>query len=357
MAVATWRKARVCLGVLTCGIAAVGFGSLVRGDVPVFKNKTVIIYVGAGAGGGYDENARFVAAHLSGFIPGAPKVVVENQPGGGGIASANSLYFAAPKDGTAIGTFSNAMVTAPLFGTGQARFQPDQFGWIGSTTQEPGVCVVARNAGVSTLEEFRNSKIVVGATGPGTTTFMYAALLQNIFGAKFKVVSGYRDSPEIALALERGEIQGICETYSSVLVDHPDWLRDRFVVPVVAFSRDRIKDLPSVPTLSEFARSEKERQILQVAVAPTAAGRPFAAPPGIPAADLAVLRTSFGNMAADPAFQNDAVRSRITLQYVEGAQIQQIVRDLYELPSSVIADTKRMVGRSIEFGRTGRGSA
>ena len=187
-----------------------------QGGADFYRGKTIELDVGTGVGGGYDANARLVARHLGRFIPGNPTIIVNNLPGGGGIRAANTLFNKSSRDGLVLGTFSNAMITEPLLGAGQAMFAPDKFVWIGSASREDGVCIAARSAGVTAWADLLRTELLVGTTAPGTTTYMYPVMLRTMFGAKFKLVSGYPDGGQIALALQRGEVQSVCQTYSSL---------------------------------------------------------------------------------------------------------------------------------------------
>lgn len=329
---------------LTGGILCFATGSAMAKSVADFYHgKTVEIDVGTGVGGGYDANARFVAKYLGRFIPGNPTIVVNNMPGGGGIRAANFLFHAARRDGSVIGTFSNAMITEPLLGTGQAKFQPSKFTWIGSVTHEDGICVARRSSGVTSWADLLHHELVVGTAAPGTTTYMFPVVLKNMFGAKFKLVSGYPDGAQIELALERGEIQGICQSYSTEKVKHPDWLRDHLVQPLIALGFGRLHDFPDLPSVMELAKTAQQKQILKVVLAPTLAGRPFLAPPGIPANRAEALQKAFAAMTKDGSFLQEARRRKIDVDPVSAQQMETLVKEIYALPADVIAATKRVV--------------
>ena len=319
--------------------------SCARAETPAefYRGKTVEISVGTGAGGGYDANARLVARHLGRFIPGNPKIIVSNVPGGGGITAANKLFNVSPRDGLAIGTFSNALLTLPLLNPGAARFQPEQFTWIGSVSREDGVCITSKSSAVTTWADLRTKELIVGTTAPGTTTHLYAALLRNLFGAKFRLVSGYPDGSSIVLAFERGEVQALCQTYSSLNVLHPEWLPERKVNPVVVIGLDPIKALEGVPALLDFTSSERERDIVRILLAPTAAGRPFAAPPGIPTDRAEALQQAFLKMSADPEFLADAGQARIDVQAMGGEDIAALLRMISKTDAKVIDDVRKVI--------------
>jgi tripartite-type tricarboxylate transporter receptor subunit TctC len=327
-------------------MAILGFagpGSAADPVADFYHGKTIELAVGTGVGGGYDANARMVARNLGRFIPGNPTVIVDNRPGGGGILAANILFNTAPRDGLVIGTFSNAMITEPLLGTGQAMFEPAKFTWIGSASREDGICVATDSSGTGSWSDLLHKELIVGTAAPGTTTYMYPIMLKNMFGAKFKPVSGYADGGQIELALERGEVQSICQTYSSMKVQHADWLRDRLVHPLVALGLSRIRDFPDLPSVTEFAREPQQQQVLKVILAPTLAGRPFVAPPGIPADRALALRNAFTAMTQDDRFLDEARTSKVDVEPTSDRQIDALVQEIYALPADVIAETKRIV--------------
>src|SRR5262249_10368203 len=149
-------------------------------------------------------------------------------------------------------------------------------------SREDGLCVATPSSGVESWTDLLQTEVIAGTTAPGTTTYMYPVMLRNLFGARFKLVSGYADGGQIALALQRHEVQAVCQTYSSIKIGHPDWLRDRVVVPLIALGLERLRDLPELKSVMELARDGERQQILKVVLAPSLAGRPFVAPPGVP---------------------------------------------------------------------------
>jgi tripartite-type tricarboxylate transporter receptor subunit TctC len=310
-----------------------------------YRGKTIELDVGTGVGGGYDANARLVARHLGRFVPGNPVILVNNLPGGGGIRAANTLYNRSSRDGLVIGTFSNAMITEPLLGAGQAMFEPDKFIWIGSATREDAVCVTARSSGVASWSDLQRKEVVVGTTAPGTTTYMYPIMLKNMFGAKFTPVSGYPDGGQIALAFERGEVQSICQTYSSLKVGHRDWLQGGLATAIITLAFNRIPDLPAVETVTELAANEEQKEVIKVALAPTLAGRPLAFPPGVPPDRAEALRDAFSAMVRDPSFRAEAGALGMDIQPASGREIDALVKHIYALPADVIAQTKTIVSR------------
>ncbi len=308
-----------------------------------YRGKTVEITVGTGAGGGYDANARLVARHLGRFIPGNPKIIVSNVPGGGGITAANRLFNVSPRDGLAIGTFSNALLTMPMLNAGATRFQAEQFTWIGSVSHEDGVCITSKTSGVTTWSDLQSKDVIVGTTAPGTTTHLYAALLRNLFSAHFRLVSGYPDGSSIVIAFERGEVQALCQTYSSLNVLHPDWLQEGKVNPVVVMGLHRIGALDGIPSLMEFTHSDRERDIVRILLAPTVAGRPFAAPPGVPTDRAEALQRAFLQMSTDTEFLADAAHARIEVQAMRGDDIATLLQMISKTDTKVVGDVRTIL--------------
>jgi len=323
------------------GITGLGTNCVMAQTVADFyRGKTLEIDVGTGVGGGYDANARLVARHLGRHLPGNPTIVINNLPGGGGIRAANTLFNRLARDGTVIGTFSNAMITEPLLGSGQSLFDPTKFTWIGSASREDGLCVATQSSGIASWNDLLEKEVIVGTTAPGTTTYMYPVMLRNLFGAKFKPVSGYPDAGQIALAVQRNEVQAVCQTLSSIKIGRPDWLRDRVVVPLIALGLTRLRDLPDLMSVMELARTAEQQQILKVVLAPNLAGRPFLAPPGIPPQRTQALRDAFDAMTRDTNFLEEAQRLRMDIEPASGREIEALVNEIYALPEGVIARTK-----------------
>lgn len=335
------RRAQMLLA--AAGIVVLASSAVAQDVAEFYRGKKVDIVVGTGPGGGYDAIARMVSRHIGRHLPGEPTVIVTNMPGGGGITAAAALFNISAKDGSVIGTFSNAMLTLPLLASSPVKFEPAKFTWVGSVAREDGVCVTTKATGVASWSDLMTKEVVVGTTAPGTTTHLYPAVLNGIFGTKFRLVSGYPDGSQIVLSLERGEVGAICQTYSSANILRPDWFGKRTVNPIVALGLQRNPALADVPSVMEIARDDRERQMLKVVLAPTLAGRPFAAPPGIPADRAAALRTAFMAMARDEGFLADAAKARIDVQPTAGPEIDTLLADISKTPPDVLAQLRTMI--------------
>ncbi len=269
-----------------------------------YRGRTITLQIGYAPGGGYDVYARTFAPYLSQHMPGRPAVVTQNVPGAGSLKLANDIYNIAPRDGTVIGAIGREQLTAPLFNVPGVRFDARKVNWIGTLDRSASVCVAWHTTRFHSLEDTREHEMVVGGTGPASVTVVLPTALREVLGYKLKVVPGYPGGNEVAVALERGEVEGRCGwSYASLMSTHRDWVRDKKVRFLAAASRSRVRDLPNLPSVLEFAKSERERQILSLILAGEAMARPFLAPPSVPADRLAVLRAAFIAAARDPDFR------------------------------------------------------
>lgn len=317
-------------GVIATGAAAQGVASF-------YKGRNIDMIVGAGVGGGYDIYGRLVARHLGRHVPGAPKIIVKNVAGGGGIRASNLLFNVSPKDGGTIGTVSRAMITAPLMGQSAAKFDPAKFTWIGSVNNEDNICVAWRTAKVKTWNDLLQTPLIVGSAGQGTSTYTFPVMLRNMFGAKFELIAGYPDGGAAMLAMERGEVESVCISLSSVQTRAPQWLKDGSINVLTLIGLKRNADVPNAPAISEFARNDEQRQLLKIILGPQFAGRPILAPPALPADRTAALRAAFNAMMKDAALLADAKKLRLDVGPATGEEVAALVGDIYGAPKELVA--------------------
>jgi tripartite-type tricarboxylate transporter receptor subunit TctC len=300
------------------------------------SGKSVSLLIGFGPGGGYDLWGRTVARHIGKHLPGKPSVVPQNMPGAGSYVAASHLYGAAPKDGTVFGIIARDAALGPLSNAPGARFDATKMSWLGSPTREHNVCIASSSAKVKTADDLRTHELVLGDTGPGTGTRSYPKVLNDLLGYKFKLVSGFRSSADVFLAIERGEVEGICESLDSVMQRKPEWIPNKVVNVLLqagAVSRPELKDVPNVLTL---ARNAEEKQVLEFLYAGQDIGRPFVAPPDLPPDRLKMLRDAFGATMKDPEFVADARRSKLDLEPEDGEHIAALIAKIYATPRPII---------------------
>ena len=310
-----------------------------------FRGKDVTVYIGTAPGGAYDLFGRLVARHIGRHIPGNPTMVPVNMEGAGSLKLANWLYNAAPRDGTVIAVMNRGTSFEPLLGqTMLTRFDPTKFTWIGSPTDDMSVCAASEQAELGDFDELYTRPIFVGSTGGGSGSDVFPKIINGTLGTQIRIVSGYPGGNDIDFAMERGEVDGRCGwSWSSVIATKKEWLDSGRIKVFLQLSLNRNPDLPGVPNIMELAKSEEDRQIFRLVFGRETLGYPFLAPPDIPADRAAALREAFMDTMADPAFLDEAGRSRLTINPVTGDQIQALVAELYATPRPVIERTRAML--------------
>ena len=306
---------------------------------PFYQGKQIEIDINSSVGGGYDLYARLLARHMGKYIAGNPAIVPKNMVGAGGLRLANWLSSAAPRDGTVIGAISRATAFDPLLGNDAAQYDGTKFGFIGSANDEVSVCVAWHTSGVATFQDVLKKDLTVGASGGiGDDTYQFPALLDHMFGARFKIVRGYPGGNEINLAMERGEVQGRCGIpWSTVKAARPDWIEEKKANFLMQFSLAKHRNLPDVPLVTDLAKTDEQRKILRLIFGRQVMGRPIAAPPGVPAERIAALRKAFMLTVADKDFLDDAARMKLEVQPVSGEEIEKLVNDIYKTTSPAVA--------------------
>jgi tripartite-type tricarboxylate transporter receptor subunit TctC len=306
-------------------------------DDGFFKDRQIRIVVGSAVGAGYDLNARLLARHWVNHIPGAPTIVVQNLVGAGSVIMANQIYNSAPKDGSTIGAAINGMPTAALFTPEAVQYDPRKFIWIGSTNRDTQISYAWHTAPVKTLDDLRTTELVIGATSAGTTQYDYPIVAAKLLGLKYKVISGYKGTTDVHLAMERGEVQGMgSNAWLSLKALNENWLLERKIIPLVHFNFERHPDLPNVPTIFEATKTESDRQAMALMVGRLEYGRPFFLPPGVPGARVEVLRKSFDMAVRDSKFLSEAERSKIDVDPISGERVAELVVRAMETPNEVV---------------------
>jgi tripartite-type tricarboxylate transporter receptor subunit TctC len=308
-----------------------------------YKDHVVTLIAGYTAGGGFDLYARIVASHLGRHIPGQPRIIVQNMPGAGSLRAANNLYNIAPKDGSVI-ALTRAPVIEPLVGTAGMAFEGTKFTWLGSGSSDLTVCALLGNPKVATMADAMTNQFTLGGLGPGSDEDMYTKILKKLFGLKARLVSGYPGGAELTLAVERGEIDGRCGwAYSSIKIAKPDWIAEKKIKVLNVLAVERSPELPDVPAVMEFATTERHKQILKFVLNAQTLGRPFAAPPGIPADRAAALRKAFDDTMADPALLAEMKSRKLDVEHISYRTIGSMLGDLYATPKDVVDETRGII--------------
>lgn len=306
-----------------------------------YKGKTLTIYVGYSPGGGYDTYARTVARHIGKHIPGNPSVIVKNRPGAGSMLLANELYNILPKDGTVVGIIGRGIPMEPLFGTEEAKFDPQKFNWIGSANNEVSVCVSWHTSPIKKWEDLLTTPMIVGGTGPGADTDTFPRIMNNVLGTKLKLVTGYPGGNDVLLAMERGEVDGRCGySWSSAKSRKADWLKEGKMNVLIQMSTGKHEDLPNVPLIMDVAKDQADKDALELIYARQEFGRPFLAPPDVPADRVEALRAAFMATMKDPAFLEDAAKQDLEVNPVGGKRVGELIAKLYKAPKEVVQRAK-----------------
>ena len=326
--------ATVCASVLAAGtVVAGGHGSV----ADFYKGKTVELYIGYDPGGGYDTYARLLARHIGKHIPGNPDVVPKNMPGAGSVKLTNWLWEGAPKDGTVFGAISRGAPFEPVLGNDKAKFRANKFNWVGSANNEVSVCATMKRNGITNWEQLKTQELTVGGNGSGSDTEQFPKLMNAVLGTKFKVIGPYGGGSDIVKAMEAGELGGRCGwSWSSVKGTKADLLASGEIVLLMQMSGSKHPELPDVPLVMDLAKSKEERQMLNLIFARQALGRPYVAPPDIPADRAKALQDAFIATVNDPAFIAEAKKMDLELSPLSGDEVAALVAESYDTPQAVI---------------------
>jgi tripartite-type tricarboxylate transporter receptor subunit TctC len=301
-----------------------------------YKGKTINVVIGFSVGGGYDLYARHLARHIGKHIPGNPNVVPQNMPGAGSLKAANYIFTAAPKDGTYFGTFARTTGINPLLESG-ATFDSRQFSWLGSVTDDVSTCVTSSSTTIKTWHDFITKPSTLGGQGPSSEPDIFARLYKNVFNAPIKLVPGYPGTNEITLAMERGEVDGLCGlSWSTIKTRHAKQLADNKINVLVQAAFKKVPEMGDVPLVMDLTKDKEKLQILKLILAAQEMARPFAAPPGIPADRKAALVKAFDATMKDPEYLADAKKLDIDVNPVSAKSLEDLLAELYATPKDVV---------------------
>ncbi len=303
-----------------------------------YQGRTLALNVGSAPGGGYDSYARTISRFYSRHLPGSPTIVVRNMPGASGLRLAGYMYNAAPKDGSEIAGIHNTAVVEQLMGS-QVQFNARAYNWLGSANQLTSTCISHANSGVTTFQQATEKELLIGATGSASSsTQLVPSFLNSLTGTQFRIIRGYPSTSSVILAMERGEVGGLCGIgWDSARTQIWDDIQAGRIHVIVQTGMTRNADLPDVPVSVELTRNAADRQVMEFLVARQYMGRPYIAPPGVPEDRVAALRAAFTATMNDPEFQAAAEQARLPLDPLTGQQVQDHVNALFELPPTVLA--------------------
>lgn len=312
-----------------------------------FAGKTISLVIGADVGGGFDAYARAVARQLPRYVSGTPAVIPRNQPGAGSGIAAAALYNVAPKDGTAFGViFPGAIMGLLLDERPSTQFEPKKFNYLGSAHGGPRICVTFGPSKIQSFQDAQTKTSSFGSTAAGGSTRDYANLVQRIAGAQFSLVSGYKGPNDLYLAMERGELDGVCgQDWSAFKLLRPNWLRDKKANIILQFGIEPDPELTSmgVPHLWSFVKDPANKAAAELIIGQQAFGHPYVLPPGVPAERVTLLRDAFGKVMSDADFLVELERKRLDVRPLSGVATQALIEKLYAMPAPVIELAKAMI--------------
>jgi tripartite-type tricarboxylate transporter receptor subunit TctC len=337
------------LALIACSIAATQLCAQPLGAQPLgaqaladfYKGKQIRLVVGTEAGQDYDTWARLVARHMRQYIPGSPSFVIENMPGAGSLIAANHLYNKAAQDGTTLGMVSRNIPNYALMRQPNANYDPLKFNWIGSPEITHRGCYARADTGIKSPEDLFARELVVGGDGAGTALTETPLLLRNLLGMKFKVIDGYKGATGVVLAMERGEVEGLCQTTTAFMGAAQRLLDDGTFRILFTTERDPVPEL-KVPTVFAYAKTDEQRLILEIHASSLELGRPILAPPNVPPDRVAALRRAFDAAVQDRALLEEAKQMKLTVEARSGDAVAAAIRTIAELPQELVTKAARM---------------
>ncbi len=322
---------------LVLGLALAGSAQAQTPEPSFFAGKNITVLIGYAAGGTYDATARLVARHMSKHIPGNPNMLPQNLPGSGGIKTILNLYSVAPRDGTTLGMLSRSYPIEPVFNPQTAKYDPKRFNPIGSTSNEVSVAVVWHTRGINSINQLMTQEITTGATGVTDDTGRFPTLLRNLTGAKVKLVTGYPGGNDVTMAMEKGEVDArFGWSWGSLKSRSRSWIEEKKINIIVQMAMEKAADLPDVPLIMDFAKTELDRKALELLFAPQVMAWPLVAPPDVPADRVATLRKAFAATMKDTDFLADAKKLNIDVEPVPGELMQTLVARVSDFERAVV---------------------
>ena len=323
---------------------ALGATSPALAQEDFYKGRTINLYIGFAPGGSYDLYARTLARHMGKHIPGSPNIVAQTMQGAGSFRAANYLFSVAPKDGTAMGSVSQAIALEEMLGTQGIMFKSAQFTWIGRSTNITELIMTWRTSKTQNFKDALTRETPTASTGPGSPSEGWPRLLNGLTGAKFKIIGGYQASANALLAMERGEVDASFTSWDTLNSSKSEWLQNKHVNILVQFNRKRLPGLPDTPSVIELAQRDEDRRILDFYVTGAEVGRSFIAPPGLPPERTKTLRAAFMKMSLEDAdYRAELERAKAPINAMAGDELQKMIGDIMQTPPALIERMRKIL--------------
>jgi tripartite-type tricarboxylate transporter receptor subunit TctC len=307
-----------------------------------YQGRQIRMIIGHPVGGDYDVGGRVLAKHLPKHIPGHPAIIVQNMPQAASIVAANFLHNQAPKDGTVFGSFSRNFASQAMMGQPNIEADPRRFNWLGGYSLPSRVCVNWHTAAVKTSADLFTHELIIAGGGAGSSLSIVPTVLNHVLGTKFRVIEGYKGITDAALAIERGEVQGVCMSYAQ-FNNYEHLIRDGKLRILFHTEETPVADVPNVPSIYDYVKTAEQRQLMRFVFSSVEFGRPYVLPPDVPKDRVEIMRKAFAQTAKDPELIAEAQKLKLDMSYHAPAQLERLVANLYETPPAMIDTIRRLV--------------
>ncbi|HEY3167789.1 MAG TPA: hypothetical protein VGK57_11205, partial [Candidatus Binatia bacterium] len=322
-----------------------GFAASTNGDF--YRGKVIRILVGFSAGGGFDTFARTLSRHMGKYVPGNPTIIVENMTGAGSLIAANHIYKVAKPDGLTIGAFNGNQILGQLVGAQGIAFDARKMGWMGAPGYNHDLCLLSQKTGITAADQWLASKTIFKLAGsaPGSTTDDVAKVLKEAIGLPIRLISGYKGTADMRVAVESGEVDGLCGfSWVSVRTTWRKAVESNQVAILLQSAAKPHADLPKVPLSISFAKTAEARQLIEAGVhTPSSITYSYSIPPGTPKDRVQLLRKAFSQAVKDPDFLSDAGKANLEIAPASGEEIEQAIQNMFKTPHAVVAKLKEVL--------------
>jgi len=333
---------RAITPILAAALALATSSAWSQGAEDFYRNKQIRLIVGHPVGNDHDVGGRLLAKYLTRHIPGGPIVIVQNMTAAASVAAANYLYNQAPRDGTVMGTFSRNLASQALMAQPNVQADPRRFQWLGATSFPARVCTAWHTAAVKTVDDIFTHELIVGGSGAASTLSIIPTVLNHVLGTKFRVIEGYKAAQDALIAIERGELQGVCSSYSQFR-SFDRLFRDGKLRILFRVEEADMPDRPELPTIFDQAKTEEQRALMRFVFSSAEFGRPYVFPPLVPQDRVAILRKAIADAARDPELIAEATKMKLDMAYRPPEHLERLVAQLYATPPQTIEIVKKLV--------------
>jgi tripartite-type tricarboxylate transporter receptor subunit TctC len=307
-----------------------------------YKGKQLQLIVGYEAGNDYDIGARLLAKFLPRYLPGQPTIIVQNMPQAASVVAANHLYIRAARDGTVIASISRNFPSQAIMGQPNIEADPRRFIWLAATSFPGRVCVATSAAAVKTPDDLFKAELIVGSVGTGSSTSIVPTVLNRVLGTKFRLIEGYRGAQDIILAMERGEVHGLCSSLGQFRT-HEQQIRDGKFRILFRAEEAVMADIPNAPSIYDRAKTDEQRALMRFVFSSTEFGRPYLFPPDVPVERVAVMRKAIADAVRDPELVAEAQKARLDMTYRPPEHLERLVAKLAETSPEQLQAIKKIV--------------